>query len=214
MNPIEAAQALKNCGIIAIVRGNFSPEALLQVGHALADGGVRALEITLNTPKALLAISELRRSLPSSVWIGAGTVRRARDVDVAVDAGAQFLISPALDLTSIKQAKKRGTLLIPGIFTATEAQMAAQAGCSVVKLFPADACGPGYLKSLRAPLDDLDFVPTGGITPQNLGDFVRAGAVAFGVGGALVNRVGQSPEEVQAKAKEFVQALMVERAPK
>lgn len=211
MNPLETAEAIKDAGIIAIIRGRFSLEALLQVGTALVNGGIRSIEVTLNTFGALDAISLLRKQLPQDILIGAGTVRSPYDVNSALDAGAQFLIAPTLDLASLEEAKKQKILLIPGVFTPTEAQMAANAGCSLLKLFPADVLGSNYLKSLKAPLDDLEFVPTGGITVGNLGDFIRAGAAALGVGSSLVRGTEQDVLEIQAKAKVFIEALRATR---
>ena len=147
--------------------------------------------------------------------IGAGTVRTAEDVEKAVDAGASFLIAPCLDLPSVEAAAQHDILLLPGIFTASEAQAAFIAGCKTVKLFPADAVGPAYLKALWAPLDHIDFIPTGGVTAETIADFHRAGAVAFGVGSALVKNVEITPEELRTltgRAEVLVEATGKARA--
>lgn len=206
----EVAQQLKACGLIAIIRGTFSRSQLREVAHALVAGGVEALEVTLNTPDALQAIAELRQELPSAL-VGAGTVRSVQGVNAALDAGAQFLIAPGFDPASVSAAQQRGALLVPGVFTASEAQAAANAGCRLLKLFPADALGPSYLRALRAPLDDLEFVPTGGISPENLGEYIRAGAVALGVGSALVREPGQNTSQLELLAQAFVKALRISR---
>ena len=128
-------------------------------------------------------------------------------MDGALDAGAAFLVSPNLDLRSVARSRERGALHLPGVFTATEAQSALHAGCPVVKLFPADALGPAYLKALRAPLNDIGFVPTGGVDADNITAYVRAGAVAVGVGSALVRGADDDLSVLGERAGALVSAL-------
>ena len=202
-------------GLISIIRGGFSLQETMQIAEVLLAGGVRVVEVTLNSTHALRAIPELQRQFGSDVQVGAGTVRTAEDVEKAVDAGASFLIAPCLDMPSVRAAARHDILMLPGVFTASEAQAAFVAGCETVKLFPADAVGPAYLKALRAPLDHIDFIPTGGVTADTLADFHRAGAVAFGLGSALVKNVTVTPEELNAlrgRAKVLVEALERARA--
>ena len=202
-------------GLISIVRGRFSLPEILQMSEALLAGGVKIVEVTLNSTHALEAVPELQRQFGRDLLVGAGTVRTAQAVEKAVDAGASFLIAPCLDLPSVRAAAQHDILLLPGVFTASEAQAAFVAGCKTVKLFPADAVGPAYLKALRAPLDHLDFIPTGGVTVDTIADFHRAGAVAFGVGSALVKDVAVTPEELSAltkRAEALVKALGDARA--
>lgn len=201
--------ALREGGIIAIVRGNYPPERLRAIGEALAEGGVPALEVTLNSAGALEGISALRKALGSDLLVGAGTVRTVSDVEAAIGAGAEFLISPSFDAASVARSAGEGVVHLPGVFTASEAQAAHAAGCRLVKLFPADALGPAYLRALRAPLDDVGFVPTGGIDAGNIGEYVRAGAVAFGVGSALVR--GDDVSGLPARARALVAALAAAR---
>jgi 2-dehydro-3-deoxyphosphogluconate aldolase/(4S)-4-hydroxy-2-oxoglutarate aldolase len=207
MTAVETASELRSGGIIAIVRGNFELERLRAIGESLAEGGIRALEVTLNSGSALEAIGMLREALGPELLVGAGTVRTPDDVDAAIGAGARFLVSPNFDPPSVTRSRAAGVLHLPGVFTASEAQAAFAAGCPLVKLFPADALGPAYLRALRAPLDDIGFVPTGGIEADNLGDYVRAGAVAFGVGSALVRGTDPDPLALTARARALVQAL-------
>lgn len=207
MTPAETAAALRDAGLIAIIRGAFSRAQLVTVAEALVAGGVTALEVTLNTPEALSGVADLRRQLSGRALVGAGTVRTHAQVDGALDAGAAFLIAPGFDAPSAARAQARGHLLVPGVFTASEAQAAAQAGCPLLKLFPADALGPGYLRALRAPLDDLGFMPVGGIDVPEIAPYVAAGAAAFGVGGALVSGPAQEPSEITERARAFVGAL-------
>ena len=211
---MQVKQQLYQGGLISIIRGAFSPKETLQLAEALVAGGVNIIEVTLNSTHALASIRELQR-FGEDVLVGAGTVRSAEDVTKAVDAGASFLIAPCLDLPSVRAAAQHEVLLLPGIFTASEAQAAFVAGCETVKLFPADVGGPAYLKALRAPLEHIDFIPTGGVTHETIADFHRAGAVAFGVGSALVKDVAVTPEELGAlegRAAALTHALRAARA--
>ncbi len=213
MTYAKTAERIKDAGIIAIVRGAFPLAGLVEIGEVLVGSGVRVLEVTLNSTLtgsgdgALGAIAQLKRHFGDRALVGAGTVRTKEDVDGALDAGAAFLVSPNLDLESVARSKERGALHLPGVFTATEAQTAFDAGCTVVKLFPADALGPAYLKALRAPLNDIGFVPTGGIDADNLAAYVRAGAVAVGVGSALVRGADDDLGALAERAKALVSAL-------
>ena len=207
LHPPEVAERIRRAGIIAIIRGQFSLAQLISTAEALLSGGIYVLEVTLNTSHALEGIGQLRRQLGNTALIGAGTVRTRVDVDAALNAGAQFLISPNLDPASVARSREQEILHLPGIFTASEAQAAYQAGCKLVKLFPADALGPSYLKALSAPLDDIEFVPTGGIGEDNLADYVRAGAVAFGAGSALVRGPEQEPSDLSERAARLVALL-------
>ncbi|HQY88757.1 MAG TPA: bifunctional 4-hydroxy-2-oxoglutarate aldolase/2-dehydro-3-deoxy-phosphogluconate aldolase, partial [Tepidisphaeraceae bacterium] len=135
------------------------------------------------------------------IFIGAGTIRTASDVDLAINAGAQYLISPGFDRASVERSHKLGVLHLPGVFTATEAMNAFEAGCLLLKLFPAEMFGPPYLKSLRAPLDDVKFVPTGGVTAENIGAWRRAGASAVGVASSLVSGPDQPAAQIVERAR-------------
>ena len=207
---VEAA--LRETGIIAIIRGSFTREQLREIGEGLAAGGVRAMEVTLNSPGALEAIADLRETLGEDLLVGAGTVRSPEDVEAAAGAGAAFLVSPNFDPDSVARSRAAGLVHLPGVFTATEAQAAHVAGCGLLKLFPADALGPSYLRALRAPLEDVGFVPTGGIDASNLGEYVRAGAVAFGVGSALVRPADPDTSALTHRARELVEVLRQARS--
>ena len=210
MHTIPASQVLdriQESGIIAIIRGNFPLERLHAIVNALYHGGLTVVELTLNSPVALQGIAALRDAVPESMLIGAGTVRTASDVELAINAGAQFLISPNFDPESVKYSGDAGVLHMPGVFTASEAQAAYAAGCPVVKLFPAGALGPSYLKALRAPLNDIGFVPTGGIDVETAADFLHAGALALGVGSSLVSGPDQDLQDVSDRAIRFATAV-------
>jgi 2-dehydro-3-deoxyphosphogluconate aldolase/(4S)-4-hydroxy-2-oxoglutarate aldolase len=192
MNNIETTrQKIKESGIIAILRGDFLMEDTFKIGDALLDGGVTTMEITLNSPSALRIVQRLREHFGSKLLVGIGTVRDVSGARRALEAGAQFLVSPCFDAATATFAQSQDVLHLPGVFTATEAQTAFAAGCRMLKLFPMDFSGPAYLKVLRAPLDDIDFVPTGGVTLTNIGAYASAGAAAVGVGGQLVKNLAE-----------------------
>ncbi|MEM7538466.1 MAG: bifunctional 4-hydroxy-2-oxoglutarate aldolase/2-dehydro-3-deoxy-phosphogluconate aldolase [Chloroflexota bacterium] len=185
-------ERISQMGIIGIVRGDFPLADIIEMGDALLAAPVLVMEVTMNTTGALDAISTLRARYGDNMLVGAGTVRTAAQVDAAVDAGAQFIVSPNFDRASVRKSQQRNVAHLPGVFTGTEAQDAFAAGCPLVKLFPADFFGPPYIKALRAPLDDIGFVPTGGINVDNIGEYAKVGAVAVGVGSSLIPKPGQA----------------------
>ncbi|MCC6260056.1 MAG: bifunctional 4-hydroxy-2-oxoglutarate aldolase/2-dehydro-3-deoxy-phosphogluconate aldolase [Anaerolineales bacterium] len=199
----QATQKIKACGIIAIIRGGFSAEDMLRISAALLAGSVSVVEITLNSPAVLEALPKLRAHFGDELLIGAGTVRNTIGVQQAHDAGAQFLISPNYDSASTALSQSKNLLHLPGVFTATEAQTAFAGGCKMLKLFPIDTAGAAYLKALRAPLDDIDFVPTGGISAENISAYAKAGAVAVGLGSKLVVNREQSAADLTQRAKQL-----------
>ncbi|CAN5682682.1 bifunctional 4-hydroxy-2-oxoglutarate aldolase/2-dehydro-3-deoxy-phosphogluconate aldolase [soil metagenome] len=196
----ETAQRVRQDGLVAIVRGNFSQAQIMGMAEVLLNAEVPVMEVTLNTTSALAAIQMLRQHFGDKLLVGAGTVRTADQFQQALDAGAQFTVAPNLDLATVALAQQHDLLHLPGVFTPSEVQNAFVAGCRMVKLFPSEIVGPRYLKALRAPLDDIDLVPTGGITPENIADYVRAGAAATGIGSALITGPQQSLDDLTARA--------------
>ena len=195
-------QQIKNCGIIAILRGGFSVDDVLAVADALVSNGVTVLEITLNSPAAYAALPALQDRFGGAALVGAGTVRTPDDWTRAIDAGAAFTVAPNFDPAVARVAIERGVLHIPGVATPSEAVAASNAGCVLQKLFPADALGgPAYLKAIRAPLDDIDFVPGGGITVENMPGYLRAGAVAVGMGSSLIPSKAWSADAIAALSR-------------
>jgi 2-dehydro-3-deoxyphosphogluconate aldolase / (4S)-4-hydroxy-2-oxoglutarate aldolase len=188
-------------GLVAIVRGNFPTAKLLEIGDALLASPVLVMEVTLNTTGALDGITLLRQRFGDNMLVGAGTVRTVQQFHDAVAAGAQFTVSPNLDLATVEIALASDILHLPGVFTPSEAQQAYVAGCKMVKLFPSEVVGPKYLKAIRAPLDDIKFIPTGGITPENVGDYIRAGAAAVGLGSALITGPDQPMDDLIRRAR-------------
>ncbi|HTL08912.1 MAG TPA: bifunctional 4-hydroxy-2-oxoglutarate aldolase/2-dehydro-3-deoxy-phosphogluconate aldolase [Chitinophagaceae bacterium] len=170
--------------IIAIIRG-VAPADVPAIIDALYQGGIRAAEITLNSDGALPLIAQLRTQYDHTMLIGAGTVLSAADALEAIAAGAQFIISPSLDVETIAVTRAQGVVSIPGAYTATEIVQAHAAGADIVKVFPASS--PQYIKDLRGPLNHIPLMPTGGVNLQSIHAFKAAGAVAFGIGSALVD---------------------------
>ncbi|MDE0080501.1 MAG: bifunctional 4-hydroxy-2-oxoglutarate aldolase/2-dehydro-3-deoxy-phosphogluconate aldolase [Caldilineaceae bacterium] len=206
LGPEQMARRVQNDGIVAIVRGDFPAQKILEIGDALLAAPVLVMEVTLNTPGALELIRMLRARFSENMYIGAGTVRTANQFDAAVAAGAQFTVAPGLNPAVVTQARKADILHIPGVYTATEAETASAAGSRLLKLFPANIGGPAYLKALRAPLDDIQFVPTGGIGPDNAAAWARAGAAALGVGSSLVTGPHQPMADLIQRARALRQA--------
>jgi 2-dehydro-3-deoxyphosphogluconate aldolase / (4S)-4-hydroxy-2-oxoglutarate aldolase len=183
----EIISLLTNPGIIAVVRAQRQDQ-VLPLSEALIAGGVIAVEVTLTTPNAIEAIRETKQRVGPRGLIGVGTVLDAKTCRAALEAGAEFVVSPILrtELVEIAHAADRPIML--GAYTPTEAQLAHEAGADFIKIFPADGLGPGYIKAIRAPLPHLRIVPTGGVDLNNAVDFLKAGCAALGVGSSLITR--------------------------
>lgn len=203
---VETVDWLKREGIIPIVRGDFPAQRVLEIGDALLAAPILCMEVTMNTPGAAELISLLRARFGEHMRIGAGTVRTPAQFDAAVDAGAQFTLAPGLNPAVVARAQTRGVLHIPGVYTAGEADSAWQAGCPLLKLFPAEQGGPAYLKALRAPLDDIAFVPTGGVSAENAAAWRTAGAAAVGVGSTLIKGPQQPMADLITRARALKKA--------
>ena len=197
----EMTRRIKDEGIVAIVRGDFPAQKVVEIGDALLAAPVLVMEVTLNTRGALELIGMLRARFGENMVIGAGTVRTAQQFDAAAAAGAQFTVAPGSNSEVIAQAGTADILHIPGVFSATEADRARADGARLLKLFPADIGGPAYLKALRAPLDDIEFVPTGGIGPENAAAWANAGAAAIGAGSSLVTGPNQPMADLIERAR-------------
>lgn len=176
--------AIAEQGVIAIVRADDAAEAETQV-RRLMGAGIAATEVSLVTPDAVEVIRRAKQAAAPGSFVGAGTVLDAAEADAVIAAGADFLVSPTLDLDVVAAAIEAGIDVFPGVFTPTEAIAAIRGGAKAVKLFPASLWGPGGLRDLRASLPWLHVVPTGGVHLADAGDWIRAGAMALGVGSAL-----------------------------
>jgi 2-dehydro-3-deoxyphosphogluconate aldolase/(4S)-4-hydroxy-2-oxoglutarate aldolase len=186
-SPRQAIVAeVERCGVVAIIRMK-DPAKLSGVVDAMLAGGVRVLEVTMTVPGAIELIRGLAKSLPNELILGAGTVVDTETAEKVIDAGAKFLVSPVMRVPLIELAGRRGVPIMPGCFSPTEILAAWEAGADIVKVFPATALGPGYLKDVHGPLPDVKLMPTGGVSVDNAGDWIRAGAVAVGVGSALLD---------------------------
>jgi 2-dehydro-3-deoxyphosphogluconate aldolase/(4S)-4-hydroxy-2-oxoglutarate aldolase len=196
-------------GIVAVIRIQDGSR-LHAVVDALAAGGITALEVTMSVPRAIELIGEIAPTLPAGFMFGAGTVVDPDTARAAVRAGARFIVSPVFRPAVIEASHAAGAAAMPGCFSPTEILAAWDAGADVVKVFPATALGPAYFKDLRGPLPHVKLMPTGGVSLDNAADWIRAGAVAIGVGGALVDPALVAAGDYAAitdRAKRFVERV-------
>lgn len=174
-------------GVVAVLRG-IDEDQIVQVARAIHEAGVDALEVTADGTRASERLTAVDRELAGTdAVVGAGTVLDAPTAQSMVDAGAEFVVSPHLDVETVELCNRHGVLVAPGIMTPTEAVTAIEAGADVLKLFPAATVGPDHISAIRGPLGDVDVIPTGGISADDVAAFFDAGAVAIGAGGALVD---------------------------
>ena len=190
----ENLTSIKACGVVAVLRAD-SPDALVQVAQAIGRGGIGAVEITMTTPGALDVIGECANRLGDGILLGAGTVLDPETARAAILAGAEYLVTPTLNPDVITLCRRYDKVVIPGALTPTEILTAWECGADIVKVFPATAVGPRYFKDVKAPLPQIDLMPTGGVDLDNAGDFIRAGACAVAVGGNLVDKAAVAAGE-------------------
>jgi 2-dehydro-3-deoxyphosphogalactonate aldolase len=191
--------------MVAILRG-LQPERAADVGNVLFEAGFRALEVPLNRPGAIEAIGTLVRMAPDDAWIGAGTVLDTTQVDAVADTGATLCVSPHFDVAVVRRACERGMRSVPGVFTASEAFAAWRAGADALKIFPAEAMTHSGLTGLTTVLPPgLPLWPVGGIVPDNMAAWRKAGATGFGLGGGLF-KPELSVVEIAARARAYVDA--------
>jgi 2-dehydro-3-deoxyphosphogluconate aldolase/(4S)-4-hydroxy-2-oxoglutarate aldolase len=196
--------------VVAILRG-CEPERVPDIVAVLADGGVRLLEITLNSPGALDLIRCVSKTMGDRLVVGAGTVVTPAEAEMAIDAGARFILSPSLDPETVQVTKALGAVSVPGAFTATEILTAWRSGADIVKVFPASV-GASYLRDIRGPLPQIRLMPTGGVNLGNIREFRAAGAVAYGIGSALVPAGQETTTEaldaLRQRAVDYIKALV------
>ncbi len=204
---------ISDCGVVAVIRAQSAGQ-LVDIAKALVEGDVIGIEVTMSTPKAIAGIEKLADALGDKVVVGVGTVLDAATCSAAIHAGAEFVVSPVLLPAVIDTTRKLGKVSIPGALTPTEILTAWSAGADVVKVFPATAMGPQYLKDLLAPMPFLRLTPTGGVSAKNAGDWIKAGAVAVGAGSTLVTKeamAGGNWAAITANAREFTAAVAAAR---
>ena len=183
---MNTLHTILDSGIVAIIRSDSS-SGLLEAAKALANGGIKAIEVTLTTPGALDAISSLAKGSNGEFVVGAGSVLDSESARMAILAGAEFLVMPNLDVEAIQMAKRYGKVVCPGALSPTEILTAWQAGADVVKVFPASCMGAAYIKAVKGPLPQARLMAVGGVNASNIEEFIRAGACGVGIGGKLVN---------------------------
>ncbi len=210
MTKSEILQRIRDIGIIPVVRASSTDEAI-QVVEAIRAGGVSLIEITMTVPGAVQVIETLTKKFGHEAIVGAGTVLEAQTASACIEAGAQFIVSPALNLETIKFCREQDVAVMPGALTPTEVVTAWNAGADFVKVFPCGAMGgASYIKSLKAPLPQIELVPTGGVTLTTAASFIQAGAAAIGVGADLVDvkaiREGKA-QKIAAAARAYVAAV-------
>jgi 2-dehydro-3-deoxyphosphogluconate aldolase/(4S)-4-hydroxy-2-oxoglutarate aldolase len=195
--------------IVVIIRG-IDPDDFFNVAGALLEGGLSVIEITLNSRDALSVIKQASLQMGDQLLIGAGTVLDPASAETAISAGAKFIISPSLNIETIRTTKQMGAVSIPGAFTATEILSAYNNGADIIKVFPA-SIGANYFRDLRGPFPGIPMMPTGGVNLTNILEFKKAGAVAYGIGSALIDASQKMTKEyllkVTEKAKQFAEAV-------
>lgn len=204
-------EALAESGVVAIVRG-VTPDEVLAVGEALHQGGVRVVEVPLNSPDPYDSIDRLATEFKGRLFVGGGTILTETEADAVAAAGGRLMVSPNTNPIVIRRAAAMGMIPFPGFATATEAFTAIEAGARHLKLFPASTYGPGHLKALKAVLPTTVMIaPVGGVGAADMAEWRRAGAACFGIGGELY-KPGLAPEEIHRRAVELVRAERAARA--
>lgn len=203
-------QKIMDDKLVAVVRG-ADPDDVMPIAEALFDGGIRIMEITMDTPQVETVISEVINAFDGEMVVGAGTVLDPESAKTAIMAGARFIFSPTVNTETIRTTKRYGVVSIPGAMTPTEILTAYEQGADIIKVFPAGVMGPGYIKDVHGPLPYVPLMPTGSVNQSNVREYFEKGAVAAGLGSALVKT--SSPlstadlKEMTTKAKQFIDAI-------
>ena len=207
-------QRVLDCGIVAIIRAT-SGDQLVNVARALYEGGIDIIEVTFTVPNVLEILTAVRKDLGNRILLGAGTVLDPETCRAALLAGAEFVVSPSLNLDVIKLCKRYGKLVMPGAFTPTEILAAWEAGADIVKVFPAEVIGPAFFKAVRSPLPQIRLMPTGGVDLTTAAAFLKAGACCLGVGSQLVEPEAVAKRDfgrIRDLAKQYVAIVQQTRA--
>ncbi len=204
MKKFETLKRISDVGIVAVVRAETIDEAL-RISKACVEGGIPAIEVTYTVPGATEAIKALKESIPADkLIVGAGTVLDAATARIAILAGAEYIVSPGFDEETAKLCNKYTIPYMPGCMTITEMTRAMEAGCDIIKLFPGSAFGPSFVKAVKGPIPQANIMPTGGVSLENIDEWIKNGVIACGAGGKLAKG---SSEEITATAKAFVEKI-------
>src|SRR6266550_3290461 len=210
MNKSAVLQRIRDLGLIPVVRAESAAQAMRGV-EAIKAGGVDVLEVTMTVPGAIAVIEQLAKAFGAEALIGAGTVLDPETADKCIQAGAQFIVSPALNEETIAFCQRQDVATFPGALTPTEVVRAWNAGADAVKVFPAGAVGgASYLKAVKAPLPQIELIPTGGVSLKTAADFIKAGAMALGVGADLVDTKALSEgndQLITERARQFLEIV-------
>ena len=213
-NKSKIIDRMLNPGVIAVIRADSS-EQLMEVARALEAGGVTAMEITMTTPNAIAVIEAVSKELGDRVLMGIGTVLDTETARIAILAGAKYVVTPVLRPEIIALCNRYSIPIVSGAYTPTEALTGHEAGADFIKIFPADGLGPNYIKALKAPLPQLEIIPTGGVSVDTAGAFIKAGCAAVAAGSTLVSKeilASRDWAKLTDTARRFVEAVAAARA--
>lgn len=204
MNKLKVLNAICECGVVAVIRAN-SKEQAVEISEACIQGGIKAIEVTYTVPGASEVIKLLKETFKDKLFVGAGTVLDSETARAAILAGAEYVVSPGFDEASAKLCNRYQVPYLAGCMTITEMIRAMEAGVDIIKLFPGNAFGPSFIKSVKAPLPQANIMPTGGVSLDNIHEWVSAGVVAIGVGGDLMKGYKEfGAAKIVENAKQFV----------
>ena len=211
MDKIDVVKKIQDIGVVAVIRGKDAAEAIA-MSDACIRGGVTAIELAFTTPRAHEVIAELSKKYAgnSDVLIGAGTVLDAVTARIAILSGAQFVVSPAFDLETVKLCNRYRIAVMPGTTTLKGVLAALESGADVIKIFPGEILGMKAVKAIHGPIPQAPLMPTGGVNAENAGEWIKAGCIAVGAGGALTGG-GKTAEEISAAAKKFIASVAAAR---
>jgi len=213
VSPDQQLQRVLDLGLVAIIRAP-SGDQLVEVSQALLAGGIDVIEVTFTVPGILDVIKQVNQELGDKILLGAGTVLDPESARAAILAGAEYIVTPTVNVDVIRMCKRYGKLVMAGAFTPTEILTAWEAGADIVKVFPADVGGPSYLKAVHGPLPQVRLLPTGGVNLDTLPSFVKAGACAVGLGSSLVEKEALASgdmDRIQQQAAAFVAKMQEAR---
>jgi len=211
---MAALERISRSGVVAVLRANDGG-LLVDVAEALLRGGVEAIEVTFTVPQAHRVIERIAETLGDRIVLGAGTVLDPETARIALLAGAEFIVSPMLNLDVIRLCRRYDKAVLPGALTPTEVLTAWEAGADVVKIFPSDLTGPAYLKALAGPLPQVRMMPTGGVNLETAVAFLKAGAFALGIGGSLVDSRSLANRDfarIETLSRQYVEIVAATRA--